>query len=398
MAVPNPVQELTRLDKLARRGLPPLVVVTGPSDFFRQKAIERLLQAVPEDVELRTVDAGELRAVGGGGGDDDDDEGQSDDAGDGAAAPTCPELQDLRGGGLFARATIVVVRRGANWWTRFAPALVETLPRIQPGSSLILDAPKLDKRKKVAAGLVKQLAAEGVLFELRDLYDLPFDRSRSPLEGELCKWLVGVGKQRGVALQPESAWLMVEQVGKAPAELLAELQRLQDQLGEDPTRPPLAPRDLAGRLTCSFESTPFELASAVLSDDRRAAERSAAAMFTRSVRQKDGRAMDQGGLLPFTTSVLFDRLASLHDARVLLDGGVSLRDLPGKVGVYQFVDQFQDQVRRHDQARLRRGLLALHACQRASRTSGEESSMLLTRFLQQWFDGAPVPGAEEFEL
>ena len=39
MAVPNPVQELTRLDKLARRGLPPLVVVTGPSDFCRLKAI-----------------------------------------------------------------------------------------------------------------------------------------------------------------------------------------------------------------------------------------------------------------------------------------------------------------------------------------------------------------------
>jgi len=386
VAVPNPTAELTRLDQLRKRGLPKVTLVHGPSDFFRQKAMERLLASVPEDAELRTVDAAELRAGAGG-----------DDDGDGADQ-TAPELQDLRGGGLFARATVVAVRRGANWWKRYAPALADMLPKIADGSSLVLEAPKLDKRKKAAAKLVKDLAAEGAVFEFRDLYDMPYDRSRSPLEGELCKWVVAASKKLSVPLQPESAWLMIAQVGKAPGELLAELQRLRDQLGDHAGRAPLAPKDLLGRLTVSFESSPFEFAEAVLGGDRRAAQRSLAAMFARGVKQKDGKAMDTGGLLPFTTSWLFGQIATLYEGRVLLDKGTSMRDLPARVGVRQFADRFLEQVRKHDVPKLQRGLTALHACQRASRTTGEEPEALLERFLAQWFDGAPVPSAEEFEL
>ena len=68
MAVPNPQDELTRLERLLAKGLPPVVLVTGPSDFFRAAAVDRLLTAVPPDAELRTVDAVEERAGGGGGG------------------------------------------------------------------------------------------------------------------------------------------------------------------------------------------------------------------------------------------------------------------------------------------------------------------------------------------
>ncbi|MGK0265516.1 MAG: hypothetical protein ACI8UD_004180, partial [Planctomycetota bacterium] len=101
MAAPNPSIEFSRLDKLVRAGLPSIVMITGESDFFRGKAIERLLKAVPKDAELRKIDGADLKAA------DDDD----DDAG-AAGANLAPELQDLRGGGLFAKTSFVVVRRG----------------------------------------------------------------------------------------------------------------------------------------------------------------------------------------------------------------------------------------------------------------------------------------------
>ncbi|MFN7671735.1 MAG: DNA polymerase III subunit delta [Planctomycetota bacterium] len=401
MAVPNPEDELQRLGKLLQKGLPPVVLITGGNDPFRAEAVDRALAAVPKDVDLRVLDAWEERASGGGGAEEGggDDDGDDDGAGaDAAAGRACAELQDLRGGGLFARASCLVVRRGSGWWQRHAESAAALLPRFGKGCSLLVEAPKLDKRKKAAQQLVKQVAEAGGFFEFRELYDLPFDRARGPLEGELCKWLVARALKLGVPLTPEAAWLVVMQVGKATPELLAELQRLRDRVGADPKRKPLAPADLRGQLTCSFGSTPFELAEAVLADDRRAAWRSARAMFDRGVRAKDGKQMDAAGVLPFATSWLHGQFAAALEGRQLLDAGVSERDVAQKCGVFQFVDRFVATIRRHPAARLRRGLLAVHACQRLARLTGEEPDALLERFLAQWFDGAPIPAAEDLEL
>lgn len=386
MGAPKPTQELTRLGALVRAGLPPIVLVHGASEFFRSKAMGRLLAAVPDDAEVRRVDGAEVRSAA------DDDEEDGDDA------VTAPVLQDLRGGGLFASATVVVVRRGANWWKQHGAGVAEVAPKIQPGSCLIVEAPKFDKRKKAVATLFKQLAADGAVFEFRDLYDMPYERSRGPLEGELCQWVCAAGKALGVPLTPESAWLVVSQVGKSPAELMRELERLRDRNTGDAIGAPLQPQDLAGKLSVRFESTPFEFAEAVLGGDRRAAQRSLAAMFQRGVRQQDGKAMDAGGVLPFTTSWLYRQLGVTYEGRVLYDAGVSQRDLAARCGVRQFADRFVASVRKNDQPQLRRGLLALHACLRESRITGEDDVVLLERFLGQWFDGLPIPTGEELEL
>jgi DNA polymerase III delta subunit len=403
MATLHPEDELARLQKLVQKGLPPLVVVTGTNDFFRAEAMELLLPAIPAAAELRVLDAVDERGGGGGAGVDDDAGGDDDADGggtgeDAAGLAACPELQDLRGGGLFAKTAFLVVRRASAWWQRHAVTIAAQVPKFGKGCGLVLESPKLDRRKKVAATLVKQLAEAGALFEFRDLYELPYDRSRSPVEGELAKWVARRASRLGVALTPDAAWLLVAQVGKQPAELVAELGRLRDRLGADGKRKPLGPEDLRGHVTCSFESTPFELAEAVLGGDRRRALRSVQAMFDRGVRSKDGKAMDIGGLLPFTTAWLYQSLASAYEGRILLDSGVSARDLPGRVGVRQFPERYVEQVQRLDAARLQRGLLALHHCQRMSRLTGEDPDALLERFLAQWFDGVPVPSAQDLEL
>jgi hypothetical protein len=137
----------------------------------------------------------------------------------------------------------------------------------------------------------------------------------------------------------------------------------------------------------------------VLGEDRQTAWRSLKAMFARGVRQRDGgKQMDEGGVLPFTTSWLYGQLATLYEGRVMLDQGVPLRDLASRVGVRQFADRFVAQVRQHDLGRLRQGLLALHACQRRSRLTGEDPELLLERFLVEWFGHVPAPTGAELEL
>lgn len=400
MAAPHPEDELTRLRKLVAKGLPPVVAVTGPNDHFRAEAIEVLLAAVPKDAELRRVDAVDVRAVGDGGEDDepgDDEPGEvGDEAAEGAEGlAQCPELLDLRGGGLFARTAFVCVRRGQHWWAKHAVLLAGQVPKFGKGCGLLLEAARLDKRKKVAAALVKSIAEAGALFEFRDLYDSPFGRN-NPLEGELTKWVVRRSKQMGVELNAEAAWLVVLQVGKVLPELLAELDRLRAQLGADPARRPLAPPDLRGKLTCSFESTPFELAEAVLGHDKPRALRSLRAMFDRGVRSKDGK-RNTDGVFPFATSWLWRSLAKASEGRELLDEGAAPRDVASRLGVFQFADRFVEQVQKNSRARLRRGLLALHHCTRLSRTTGEEPEVLLEQFLQHWFEDRVVPTAEDLE-
>lgn len=400
MAAPSPEDLLDRVERLAKKGLPPVVLVYGPNDFFRHEAVEKLLAAVPADAELRTIDANDLRAPGGGGGGGDDDDGDDDDGGGAAAAgntaENCPELLDLRGGGLFARRSFLLVRRAKNWWAHHAATLAGEVAKFAKGSGILIEAQKLDRRKKVAAQLVKQCTDDGAAFEFRELYATAFG-GRDPMQGELAKWIRARGRKLGVPLSLEAACMMIACVGKQPAELHAELQRLRDNLPAEPRAGELSSQDIRQKLNLGFESTPFELAEAVLGGDRAGAFRSVRAMFARGVRGRDGKPMDQGGLFPFATSWLFQSLAKAYEGRAMFDGGASAQDVAAQVGVRQFVDRFARELQQNDLPRLRRGLQALHSCQRQSRMQSEEPEVLLERFLLQWFDGAPIPIAEDLE-
>ncbi len=69
----------------------------------------------------------------------------------------------------------------------------------------------------------------------------------------------------------------------------------------------------------------------------------------------------------------------------LMDGGVASRDVPSRLGVRFFADRFVGQMERNPEARLRRGLRLLHACQRELRMTGEDPEYLLLRFLSRYF-------------
>ncbi len=176
--------------------------------------------------------------------------------------------------------------------------------------------------------------------------------------------------------------------------MVAELHRLSVRVdaaaGESRV---LGVEDLRGALTCSFESTPFELADAVLAWDRKRASRSLKAIFARGVRGRDGSAVERGGLFPFITSWLYRSLANAHEGRRLLDRGTSLADVPGELGVRAFADRFKEQVQSNSETRLRGGLLALVDAQRQLRLAGEDPELVLEHFLARWF-GEPGFGGQ----
>lgn len=399
MAVPHPDKELERLRAACKQGLPSVVAIVGAGAWFRQQALDALIESLPKDLEVLTIEGqdvvvrGSKQAADADAGDGDAEEGADGDEGDDGKKAQCKDLQPLAGGGLFSQSTALVVRRADRWLQKYATAVAAFAPRIQKGSLLVFESQKLDKRTKWA----KELAASGAVFEFRELYETPFGRPDQPLQGELVQWVTSHSKRLGVPVTPESALLLTAQVGKEPALLAAELEQLVDQFEKKGSKKALAPEDLRGKLTCSFESTPFELAEAVLDGDRKRALRSLHAMFARGVKQKDGKRMDQGGLFPFATSWMFSAMGQVYEGRLMLDQGTSLRDLPQKAGVYAFQERFVAQAQKNTAQKLENGLLALLHCQRERRSLGEEDDVLLERFLARWFDGVATPGPEDLE-
>lgn len=397
MAVPHPDKELERLRAACKQGLPSVVAIVGAGAWFRQQALDTVLESLPKDLEVLTVEGQDVVVRGGKQAADADDaeaeEGGEEDEGDDGKKAQCKDLQPLAGGGLFSQSTAVVVRRADRWLQKYATAVSAFAPRIQKGSLLVFESQKLDKRTKWA----KELATSGAAFEFRELYETPFGRPDQPLQGELVQWVVAHSKRLGVPVTPESALLLTAQVGKELALLAAELEQLVEQFDKKGSRKALAPEDLRGKLTCSFESTPFELAEAVLDGDRKRALRSLHAMFARGVKQKDGKRMDQGGLFPFATSWMFSAMGQVYEGRLMLDQGTSPRDLPQKAGVYAFQERFVAQAQKNSAQKLENGLLALLHCQRERRSLGEEDDVLLERFLARWFDGVATPGPEDLE-
>lgn len=397
MAVPHPDKELERLRAACKQGLPSVVAIVGAGAWFRQQALDTVLESLPKDLEVLTVEGQDVVVRGGKQAADADDaeaeEGGEEDEGDDGKKAQCKDLQPLAGGGLFSQSTAVVVRRADRWLQKYATAVAAFGPRIQKGSLLVFESQKLDKRTKWA----KELATSGAAFEFRELYETPFGRPDQPLQGELVQWVVAHSKRLGVPVTPESALLLTAQVGKELALLAAELEQLVEQFDKKGSRKALAPEDLRGKLTCSFESTPFELAEAVLDGDRKRALRSLHAMFARGVKQKDGKRMDQGGLFPFATSWMFSAMGQVYEGRLMLDQGTSPRDLPQKAGVYAFQERFVAQAQKNSAQKLENGLLALLHCQRERRSLGEEDDVLLERFLARWFDGVATPGPEDLE-
>jgi len=358
MAVPEPERELERLRTRAKTGLAPVTVITGASAFFRGEAVEIALGAVPQGRDVRVIDGGTET--------------------DGR------ELQDLRGAGLFGGGTWLVVRRGEQWLADRAEDLPGVLEGIGRGCGLIVEATKFDKRTRVG----KTLAAQDV-YEFRDLYDSPYDRTRSPLEAELIKWVANRSRALGVRMSLEAAYVAVMILGKDPAALLGELRRLaaQPDLAALAKSRVLTPDDLRGRLSVSFASTPFELAEALLDHDRARCLRSIDAMFARGVTKGRDGTVDRGGVFPFTVSMLFQSVAKAHRGRMLFDRGTPANALPAKVGVYKFTDRFVRQVTGNPVPRLRRALLLLRDAQRRLRATGEDPRRLLEQMVARYFGG-----------
>ncbi|MFQ5503302.1 MAG: DNA polymerase III subunit delta [Planctomycetota bacterium] len=346
----NPQRELDRLEGiLGSEERPPLWTICGASRWFRDRALARLREALGQDAALVELD----------GNDSGGDQGR-----------VAEFLMDLRTADLFRTRKALFLRGGDKWLKAHGKLLAECLTKMASGNSLVIEVTRLDGRTTLA----RRLKRQGVWFEFRRLYDKPFRASEPPWTAELVRWVGERARARGVEMDAEAAWFVVQVVGSEAAKLEAELERIGPALRGDVATPEL----LRPLLTISFDSTQFELVDALLAGDRKLAWRALVALSREGLRDRDGKPMDPGAVFPMVSSWLLANVAKLIEARAEVDNGGSIQEAAARHGGY-FRERFEEQLARHDRESLGRVHQAVLRAERRLRLSGEDPAVLLER-------------------
>lgn len=202
---PPPDEEFARLEADLQRGLPRAVLLRGEEHWYRQQAIEGIVElAKARGLELCRHDTAD------------------------------PEFQlatlldDLAGGALFGGGRCVVVR-GAGELLRkgsrvFREGTVNAmLARLQAESEdcLVLDAESLRADNKVA----KAASAQGLSYTFRKLWDTPPPWRPDPRHVELVQWVQRRARAHGLDVRPDQAVYVAVATGNDLAALDAQLQR-----------------------------------------------------------------------------------------------------------------------------------------------------------------------------
>jgi DNA polymerase-3 subunit delta len=168
--------------------------------------------------------------------------------------------------GMFAARRVVFLRDVASLEGEAEP-LAAYAAAPPAGSFLLVRAPKLDRKRK----LHKTLAEAGRL--------LTFRSPESDAEiAELSRVVSGLAKERGCALTPEAAGLLVAVCGSDVARIALELDKAASWLGGEGLSRPVSAEAIRELLAGAALLTGWELADALLARDRAAALQAARAL------------------------------------------------------------------------------------------------------------------------
>lgn len=202
----DPRSEFERLGALLEGGLPTGLLLRGEAAWFREQGLERargLAEAKGIDIcshDLRDPDA------------------------------SLAKLQeDLRSQGLFGSERCVIVREVDAALKKVGGKDSATtramLAFLAAGEgALVVSSSGLRKDHAVAKAVVK---GGGGLFSFRSLYAAhpPWQAGRDPRSTELCGWLLGRARERGVQLDPDRALIWIAALGNDLFELDAQVER-----------------------------------------------------------------------------------------------------------------------------------------------------------------------------
>ncbi len=202
--------------RLASDGLPRGVVLRGEERYFREKAVDRLrAKAVESGFEVCVHDA---------------ERGNPD-------FKLSSLIDDLSGGGLFAAQRLVVIRNGADHLKKVGSSASDLTRAVtgflsspdSPGA-LALSLPTLRADHAVSKAVK---AADGMLLDLRKLWDSPPPWNPDPRQTELVRFVLDRARDVGLRMTPDQAVYVCAATGNDLFALDDQLERMKRLPDED---------------------------------------------------------------------------------------------------------------------------------------------------------------------
>lgn len=198
--------------------LPAVTALVGTADFLKGRIVDRFIR------ELFGEGAPEVRRY----------QGPANDRQLGEL-PLATVLDELRTPSFFSPHRLVVIDPANAFVAAYAEDLLPFVEAGFAGGHLILRIDgKLDRRTRFA----KKLAEAGWIVDCAQPFDRPppWD-TRSPVwDSELSHWVVAQAKEKGLRIDPETAYVLHERAGKDLAVLDEELEKMSTYLTSKSSR------------------------------------------------------------------------------------------------------------------------------------------------------------------
>ena len=360
---------MIKVAELLNRGVDPaarLVVVTGEEAFLREQAVGKVMEALPEGVELRTID--------------------------GADAELRDLLDDLRMQGLFGGEQLIHLKNADGFVKEHEKTLVRFLDEGEAVQRLLIEGKALMGKGRKTLPKRGFLAAvgklDGLVVQCDPLFDSPFKGQGPAWQSPLSRWVVERAGDLGKRLSMEDAYVLHRMVGNKLRELDGELKKLATFVKE---RPRITSEDIEGCVGEGRLAPVFDLAEAVAGKQASTAIEQSQLLFERGVTDFSGRHVrDAQSIAMMILGATGSRLRKVARVREMMAEGESFTDAASAVRQPPF---FRDRLRAQVEAwrepgaldKTFRGLLEM---ERGLKTSAGAPRVLMDRFLVASLGGA----------
>ncbi|MFH1377524.1 MAG: DNA polymerase III subunit delta [Planctomycetota bacterium] len=285
-----------------------LFLVYGESDYEREAQVESLISKAfgGADPELALIRIDCATATSGG----------TLLTGDALSARILDELNTPPFLGAFDKK-LVHLKNAGNLMGSGGDAFARYVDNPAPFSTLIVESPTIDKRRKV----FKALLDSATVFEFKKLYATAFGETRVSATSPLGRWVQSRATERKITLSPDAVVLLIELVGDEQRALDSTIEKLAvSSLGK--SGGVIDMETVAEQVSGGSGDFLFKMTDAMLAGDSGRAMPLMADMFARGITDQRGKRMlNAEGLISMALAIIAGKLGNVESGRAVLDNG-----------------------------------------------------------------------------
>ncbi len=287
--------------RLAKEPLLPVYLVCGEEPFLRDRAVRSIVKSLSGASEYSR---------------------ESYDGVEDLKSGIQGLVADLLTPSLFGESRIVLITRADDVADSCGDSIEEFVESQDGGAHLVLEAEKIDRRKKAA----KVVKGAGGLVTCKRLYDQPPPwAGGSAWDNDVARWTRGEASAAGLVMSLPTAQHLIERVGPDLRGLSEEIEKISIYRKASASSPvEVAAADIDAVVGEYNEYGVFKLADSVAAGDLAAALRISSALFSQGLSRpgESGAVHDDGVIAVILTERVHSKVREILKAKSILGRGL----------------------------------------------------------------------------